>query len=161
MLFRACALAQIGDTGQNSRHGNGSVRRHCSGAAVTATAATNRVWNTATNGEGVYVFPSLPIGQYTIQVKMQGFKGALHSGITLSVQQPAVVNVRLEVGAVSERVQVTGAAPLLETQQALPSHSCRVLWSTTREVISWPPCASYSDTGKLAGSEPSGIQFAI
>jgi len=119
LLITTYAVAQIGDTGQIQGTVTDTSGAAVPGATVTATAvATNRTSNTATNDEGTYVFPSLPIGQYTIQVEMQGFRASLHSGITLSVQQVAVVNVRLEVGAVSERVQVTAAAPLLDTQQA-------------------------------------------
>jgi len=114
-----CARAQIGDTGQiqgTVKDASGAV---IPGAAVTSTAVdTNQISTAVTNARGNYIFPSLPIGQYTIQVKMKGFKTAVHSGITLDVQQVAVVNMSLEVGAVSQSVQVTGAAPLLDTQTA-------------------------------------------
>ncbi len=114
-----CAQAQIGDTGQiqgTVKDASGAV---IPGATVTATAVDTSQTSTAvTNARGNYIFPSLPIGQYTIQVKMKGFKTAVHSGITLDVQQVAVVDVAMQVGAVNQSVQVTGAAPLLDTQTA-------------------------------------------
>ena len=64
------------------------------------------------------MFPSLRVGQYEIKIEKPGFETTVHSGITLSVQQVAIVDLKLTVGEVSETVQVTGEPPLLETQSA-------------------------------------------
>lgn len=114
-----CALAQIGDTGQiqgTVKDPSGAV---IPGATVTATEVdTNRTSTAVTNSSGNYVFPSLPIGHYTIQVQVKGFTTAIQSGIELNVQQVAVIDETIQVGEVSQKVQVTSAAPLLNTQQA-------------------------------------------
>jgi len=119
VLAPISAWAQIGDTGQiqgTVKDASGAV---IPGAAVTATEVdTNRTSTAVTNSNGNYIFPTLPIGHYTIRVQMKGFKTAIHSGIGLNVQQVAVINETLQVGEVSQSVQVTGAAPLLDTQQA-------------------------------------------
>ncbi len=63
----------------------------------------------------MYFFPSIPPGNYELKVETAGFKTAIRPGIQLEVNQRARVNVTLEVGAVTESVQVTGEAPLLQT----------------------------------------------
>lgn len=113
------AIAQIGDTGQIQGTATDSSGAVIAGATVTATAtATNYSTTTVTNDGGFYTFPSLRVGQYSIRVEKQGFQTVVHSGITLSVQQVAVVDMKLAVGEVADTVQVTGEPPLLETQDA-------------------------------------------
>jgi hypothetical protein len=87
------------------------------GAAVTATD-TDRgtVWPTQTDETGVYTLPRLPIGSYTVKVTAPGFQTVEHAAFTLVLNQTARVNVQLKVGKVSETVEVTGAAPILQTQ---------------------------------------------
>ncbi len=85
-----------------------------SGATVSVTnVATNAVRQVPTNNEGVYSFPSLFPGLYTVKVEQSGFKSVVRDGIQLQVQQIARIDVALEVGAVGETVTVTGGAPLL------------------------------------------------
>lgn len=86
------------------------------GARVTVTNVdTNIAFGTVTSQEGFYSTPPLNVGNYTVSVEMQGFKRAVRSGIVLAVDQRANVDVTLEVGAVTESVQVVGVAPLVET----------------------------------------------
>ncbi|MFN8812322.1 MAG: carboxypeptidase regulatory-like domain-containing protein [Acidobacteriota bacterium] len=93
-----------------------------SGSAVVAakvlirSVATGIDRNTATNVEGRYYVPALPPGNYDIRIEQSGFKAALQRGITLQVQQTAVVNVQLELGDVSQQVQVDAAPPLVATE---------------------------------------------
>ncbi len=79
---------------------------------------TNSLFRTKTNERGFYTAPSLPIGGYEVAVKMQGFKRASVSGITLQVNQNAQVDVKLEVGQVSESIEVTSEIPLVDTGSA-------------------------------------------
>ena len=55
-----------------------------------------------TSPEGDYVFPSLAVGTYTITVEAQGFKTFRRSGVTLTTEQNVRVDVRVEVGSLSE-----------------------------------------------------------
>ncbi|MGA2073581.1 MAG: carboxypeptidase-like regulatory domain-containing protein [Terriglobia bacterium] len=89
------------------------------GAAVTVTnTGTGVSLETSTNDLGGYNFPHLPPGQYTLSVRMAGFKITLITGIELLVNQEAMVNAQLQVGETTTEVQVSGAAPLVNTETA-------------------------------------------
>ena len=86
------------------------------GAAVTATnVATNTRRTTTTSSAGVYNLTALPPGTYSLRVEMQGFGAQMRSNIELQVAQVARFDVTLQVGNVSEVVEVQGGAPLIET----------------------------------------------
>jgi len=88
-------------------------------ATVTATnTATGVGIKTVTDAAGNYLFPSLPPATYNITVEKTGFKTTVISGITLLVDQNARVNAQLQVGGVTTTVEVSGAAPLVETKTA-------------------------------------------
>src|SRR5882724_6702681 len=94
------------------RGGGGAV---VSGVGVVATDVDRGTkLNTTTNDSGRYAFPNLGVGKYVISAEMSGFKRSSTEPITLDVNQAVDVNITLEVGAVSEQVEVTGAAPLLQ-----------------------------------------------
>lgn len=87
------------------------------GAEVIATSdATGAARSVLTNNAGLYSFPSLQPGAYTLKVTMQGFRAVTRPGIELQVQQTARIDFTLEVGQVSETVEVVGGAPLLTTE---------------------------------------------
>ncbi len=91
------------------------------GASVTAkNKATNVSYDTKTDASGYYLFPSLPIGGYTVSVEMTGFKKALQDNVQLEVAERGRSDFRLEVGTVTQVVEVKGAAAALQTQQASP-----------------------------------------
>lgn len=83
---------------------------------VVRNTATGAAFNTVTNEVGIYNVSSLPAGTYTLQVSQAGFKEYLRNDVQLVVAQVAQINVKLEVGSVTEAVTVSGAEPLLETQ---------------------------------------------
>ncbi|MGH9673661.1 MAG: carboxypeptidase-like regulatory domain-containing protein, partial [Bryobacteraceae bacterium] len=86
------------------------------GARVTVTNVdTNVSFGTVTNQEGYYTVPPLNVGHYSVSVEMQGFKRSVRSGVVIAVDQRARVDMALEVGALTESVQVVGVAPLVET----------------------------------------------
>ena len=90
------------------------------GANVVAThIATGTSRSTVADSAGRYRLPGLQVGDYKIDASFQGFKTTSRTGITLVVGQEAVVDMALQVGAVTEQVQVTGEAPLLETTTAV------------------------------------------
>src|SRR5215207_3396075 len=69
-------------------------------ASVTARHVETNTSRTAqTNEEGRYRFESLPVGSYEITVEAQGFSRYVQSGITLLLNQAAVVDVSLKVGS--------------------------------------------------------------
>jgi len=79
---------------------------------------TNAVFRTATNESGFFTAPGLAVGQYRVTAGFAGFKQTVRSGITLDVDQRAMVNLVLQVGEVTESIQVVGEAPLVELGSA-------------------------------------------
>ena len=89
------------------------------GAKVEATnTATNETTKATTEASGAYTLPFLRPGNYRLTVTASGFKQFIRDGMTLEVGKVAGVDVSLEVGQVSESVQVTAEAAILETQTA-------------------------------------------
>ena len=85
-------------------------------AAVTATDLDRgTVWPAKTNGEGFYSLSHLPVGRYSVRVKVSGFQTAEQSPIELQLNQVAAVNMQLVVGSESVTVEVTAETPLLQT----------------------------------------------
>jgi hypothetical protein len=88
------------------------------GAAVKATqTATAATRTTTTGNNGAYTLPDLPIGPYRLEVSVTGFKTYVQTGIVLQVGDNPTVNVKLEIGAVSENVEVSAGAAMVQTQQ--------------------------------------------
>jgi len=81
----------------------------------TLTGLTIRV-STATNG--TYVAPLLPVGSYSVAVSRPGFKSFTQTGIVLTADQVATVNATLAVGQVTQTVQVSANAQMLQTSSA-------------------------------------------
>ncbi|MCC6537027.1 MAG: carboxypeptidase regulatory-like domain-containing protein [Bryobacterales bacterium] len=78
--------------------------------------ATNATQRTQSNSSGLYVFPALNPGAYEISVEKAGFKARRVTGINLSVNLTATIDAQLEVGSVTETLNVEAAAVLLEAQ---------------------------------------------
>src|SRR5262249_41443196 len=88
------------------------------GVTVTVmNKATNATRTTVTNTVGLFDFPALPPGMYSVKSELEGFKTAT-SDVELQVQQTARVNFSLELGTISEPATVPGVAPLVETSNA-------------------------------------------
>ena len=89
------------------------------GARITITnTETGFIFNSVTTNEGTWYIPNLNPGSYQLKIEAAGFKGYVQSGIILRVAEQPRLDVRLELGNVTESVQVTGTAPLLETETA-------------------------------------------
>jgi hypothetical protein len=72
-------------------------------------------FTTETNVAGRFVAPSLAPGSYRLVVEAEGFKRVERGGIVLEIDQTAQIGVKLEVGDVTETVEVSAEAPLLES----------------------------------------------
>jgi len=107
------ATSSYGQSGNSTVRGtvkdpNGNL---VSGANVTLTNPEKNFTRTqTTNEDGAYVFNGIPPGTYKLEVAAQGFKTASASGLEALVDTPTVRDVQLEIGAVSETVDVTSAA---------------------------------------------------
>ena len=83
---------------------NGAV---VAGATVKATnKGTNLSYDTQTTDAGLYRFPTLPVGVYTVAVEATGFKSIQIENVTLTVGQTTTQDLKLEIGAPTETVTV-------------------------------------------------------
>ncbi len=88
-------------------------------AQVTLTNLDNGlVLQTATSSTGEYTFSPVRIGNYSISATAAGFATTSQKDLKLSVQQRLLVNLQLKPGSTSERVEVSAAAPLMQTEDA-------------------------------------------
>ena len=115
ILSVAVALAQV-STGQLLGTVEDSSGAVVPDATVTLMSSTGGYKSsTITNSYGSYVFPQVPVGQYSLEVSKAGFKRFTRTGITLDVNQNARVDVRVEVGSVTQTVRVNANATLVDT----------------------------------------------
>ena len=114
LLFSASVQAQV--TGATI---SGTVT-DASGAVIpnaqvsiknTATGVSTDV---TTNADGLYTAPNLLPGNYDVSVSASGFATRVQSAITLTVGQQLQLNFTMQVGQATQRVEVTGAAPVVE-----------------------------------------------
>jgi hypothetical protein len=88
-------------------------------AEVKATnMGTNASFTFSTGPNGNYSIPQLSPGTYRLEVKATGFRGYVQDGITLQVNQVPRIDITLAVGQITDRVEVTAEAPLLEATTA-------------------------------------------
>src|ERR1700730_18160030 len=88
-----------------------STSRVIFNAQVTMTETDKGLVRTGTTDtEGRYAFPNLPVGPYRLEVKAPGFKDHIQSGLVLQVGNNIQMNVAMQVGSVSERVEINTAA---------------------------------------------------
>src|SRR3984885_2818111 len=86
------------------------------GAAVTATSQERgQSYTVVSNDSGLYRIAQLPVGTYSLKVEKSGFSSVSHPAFVLALNQVARVDVAMKLGQASETVEVTGSAPILET----------------------------------------------
>jgi hypothetical protein len=95
-----------------------------SGAAVPAAAVklthteTNDVRSTQTNDAGAYTVPTMAPGRYRVEVSKQGFRSFVTSDILLNANSTVRVDAQLQVGSMTESVEVRSDAAVLQTERA-------------------------------------------
>ena len=115
------AIAQPALAQETSANITGKVTDPSGASIASATVIatdTDRgtVFRTETNAEGVYTLPRLPIGTYSVRVEASGFQAAVRPGLTLVLNQTATIDFAMALGQVSQQVEVSSAAPVLQTQ---------------------------------------------
>lgn len=111
LLAQATSVVQISGTVADEKGGlvpNAQVK-------VTQTA-TGLVRVTTTDSAGAYLLSNLPIGPYRLEASSDGFRPYVQTGIVLQVNTNPTVNITLQVGSISQEVQVVGNATMVETQ---------------------------------------------
>lgn len=89
------------------------------GVKVTArNLGTQFVYETETTATGSYYIPNLPSGSYELSVESKGFKRFVQGGLILRINEQPRIDVRLEMGSVTDSVRIDATPPLLETESA-------------------------------------------
>ncbi|HKV48450.1 MAG TPA: carboxypeptidase regulatory-like domain-containing protein [Candidatus Acidoferrales bacterium] len=118
LLFAVCAqISKAQDTADVVGTVTDASGAIIPGATVTLTnIGTNVQQTTQTSGTGDYVFTLLQVGTYSIKVEAKGFKAFVAPNVNLSAGDRARADAKLEVGDVSQTVEVSGVvAPALQT----------------------------------------------
>lgn len=120
----ALFLATFTAFGQTSKALISGIVTDTSGAAITNAKITltdtqrNTDYRTESNASGVYRIIELTPSVYRVTVEAAGFRTHVIDSLPLATQQSASVNITMEVGAVTEKVEVTATGPLLEASSA-------------------------------------------
>jgi len=114
--FPCACLAQEARLSGNVTDASGGA---ISGGKITATQLErNFEFLATTTAEGRFVLPRLPIGTYQIRAEASGFKQYLKSDLILTTNADVLLNITMEVGAVTEQITVTGEATRVSTESA-------------------------------------------
>jgi len=119
LLFSARGFAQTAGTGSIQGQvvdGTGAVIQN---ATVTATNTATGIKTTKTSGsDGLYSFPNIAIGTYTVEASATGFKHYRQTDIVLEVGSSIAVNITLNVGATDQTIEVQSTALALQTEDS-------------------------------------------
>src|SRR5262245_11302902 len=119
MLSTATVARAQFDSGQIS----GFVREYSKAVIPNATVTATNQGNgdrrqTTANADGYFVFPNLVVGDYTITAEAPGFRRFVETNIKLSAASKISVDVDLQVGAVTESVEVTASTSQVQAETA-------------------------------------------
>ena len=143
-MFKSCPVAVFlllstsALWGQNNAVFSGTVTDQSGApvprAKITATAvASGTKTDTVSSDSGAYTIPFLAPGKYDLTAEAPGFKQFVQRGVTLDANAHPVIDIRLQVGAVTENVTVTAESPLITASNASVGQVV-----TTREVEDLP-----------------------
>ncbi|MSV31535.1 MAG: hypothetical protein EXQ57_03350 [Bryobacterales bacterium] len=100
---------------------SGAVVPNAKGTATNV--GTNVTYAAQSNDSGVYNLLFLPVGSYTLAAEVKGFKRATAGPFGLQVNQTARIDFKLEVGETTQSVEITAAAPVLQTESTQTGES--------------------------------------
>src|ERR1035437_3619109 len=80
-----------------------------------ANEGTRVTFETKTSATGTYVFEAVQPGSYELDVEATGFRTSTSTGNLVTIGQPATINVKLEVGAIADKVEVQASAEEVQT----------------------------------------------
>jgi len=111
--------AQMAGTGNIQGSVTDATGAVIQGAQVTATNTATTIKHTAvTDASGIYSFPNLAIGRYTIEVNAAGFERYRQTGIVLEVGSSIAVNIALKIGKADQTVEVQASGLALQTEDS-------------------------------------------
>lgn len=154
-LFAACALPQV-ESGRIV--GTVTDPNHAAVPNATATItniATNETTTVSTNGQGDYTITPLNPGLYNVSISSPGFQTAKIEKVEVQVNQSVRADIQLQIGSTSTTVEVTAAAPLLNSESGTLGTVV-----TNNEIVNLPLNGrSFYDLAKLtpgAATLPGG-----
>jgi len=119
VLTFPASVVCFAQNGQVSGHVTDSLQASVRGATVRViNQATGVERKTTTNSDGLFSVPFVPPGVYQVFVQAVGFSTVASPDLTLDVGQVLLYNVQLKIGSLSETVEVSGAPPLRQTEEA-------------------------------------------
>jgi hypothetical protein len=146
-----------------------------SGAVLPGTSVQIRNTDTGvgrtatTDARGYYTASNISPGNYEVSATISGFQTEVRRGIMVNVGQASVIDFTLQVGAVTERVEVTAEAPLVETTNAVVSglvteRQVEDLPLNSRSLIELAPLQAgivLAPTGESSASKGMGAKLVI
>ena len=119
LVLLPAAMLTAQTFGDISGHVSDSTGAVIPDATVTLTnVGTSGKRTTVTTQSGDYTFTAVPVGVYNIQATHAGFKTSSSNNVALQIQQSMRVNFTLEVGAVTDSVEVSATSALLQSENA-------------------------------------------
>src|SRR5690349_3198145 len=120
LMLVAALLATSSALGQSTATIQGTVTDSKGAVLPNATVVvrnrnTSTERTTQTDSDGNYQFAALPVGLYSIEARVEGFKTQVADQVTLQVAKTVVQNFQMEIGALSEQVLVSSDVPVIET----------------------------------------------
>ena len=116
-FFTTVLCAQVISTSQIRGTITDETGAAVAGADVHLTQTTTGAVRTVTSAaDGSYTFPALPVGPYRLEVTKPGFNKYVQTSIVLQVAVNPTIDVTLKVGAVTQEVQGSAQAAMVETQ---------------------------------------------
>lgn len=185
LLFASrIALAQV-TTATLSGTAKDATAAVLPGVTVTVKNVETGVTRTVvSDDQGRYHAPNLSVGGYQVTAELQGFQTEVRTGITLTVGREAIVDFTLKIGEISERVVVSGEAPLVQTTSSeisglidqkrivdmplnqrnfiqLATLESGVIWQRNIDTAGSGPNQGYGMRIVVAGSRVTGNNFML
>src|SRR5579864_7149206 len=117
-LFLVCAFSQTATTSLRGTVTDPKGALVTDAKVTLSNPATGFSRTTKTAGDGVYQFLQVPPATYVLTVEATGFATMKQNNVALQVNLPATLDVAVQVRAANEVVEVSGAAPLVNTTDA-------------------------------------------
>ncbi|MFN7937511.1 MAG: TonB-dependent receptor [Bryobacteraceae bacterium] len=118
LLSPAALLAQLSSGTLTGIVSDPSQARLANVAIKLTNEQTGVVAHVVTASTGEYTFPLLPSGSYKIEAESSGFQRSMRSGIVMELGRTVRMDITLQLGQVTETVEVSSASPLIESESA-------------------------------------------
>lgn len=139
---------------------------------VATQVNTGLKFTTKTTGAGLYAFPSLPTGPYSVTAEKEGFKKFVQSGVDIRLGMQGTINIKMELGTVQQTVEVVGQAPVIDTSNTVMSTGLSPrtmqtlpLWNggleTANSFVGWMPGVNTWNEVSINGSIGRASEITI